>query len=167
MLEIVKRCTLLSVIENKENHKERVGRKLSAQSIVNQGAFHLAQWRRILLPVRETQVQSLGREDPLEKEMAVRSSIPAWEIPWTEEPGGLQSMESDTTQQVNNDNQGGGTDLRLERGCIMSSVWDVCHLSSPLNDPPDLFSSILQMGEQTWEVFMDRVCMITAPISLV
>ena len=47
--------------------------------------------------MQETQVQSLGREDPLEKEMAVRSSIPAWEIPRTEEPGGLQSMESDTT----------------------------------------------------------------------
>ena len=34
----------------------------------------------------------LGQEDPLEEEMATRSSIPAWEIPWTEEPGGLQSM---------------------------------------------------------------------------
>ena len=40
----------------------------------------------------ETQVQSLGREDPLEKEMATHSSILAWRIPWTEEPGGLQSM---------------------------------------------------------------------------
>ena len=37
-------------------------------------------------------VQSLGREDPLEKEMATQSSVLAWEIPWTEEPGGLQSM---------------------------------------------------------------------------
>ena len=43
--------------------------------------------------VQETQVQSLGWEDPLEKEMANHSSIPAWEIPWTEEPGGLQSTE--------------------------------------------------------------------------
>ena len=39
--------------------------------------------------VQETQVQSLGGEDPLEKEMATYSSILAWEIPWTEEPGGL------------------------------------------------------------------------------
>ena len=39
-------------------------------------------------------VQSLGREDPLEKEMATHSSILAWRIPWAEEPGGLQSMES-------------------------------------------------------------------------
>ena len=43
--------------------------------------------------MQEMQVQSLGREDPLEEEMATHSSILAWEIPWTEEPGGLQSME--------------------------------------------------------------------------
>ena len=42
----------------------------------------------------ETQVQLLGREDPPEQEMATHSSILAWEIPWTEEPGGLQSMGS-------------------------------------------------------------------------
>ena len=49
---------------------------------------------------QETQVQSLGLEDPLEKEMATHSSILTWEIPWTEEPSGLQSVgsqESDTT----------------------------------------------------------------------
>ena len=44
------------------------------------------------LPViQETQVQSLGREDPLDKGMATHSSILAWRIPWTEQPGGLQS----------------------------------------------------------------------------
>ena len=46
-------------------------------------------------PIQEMQemcVQSLGGEDPLEKEMAARSSILAWKIPWREEPGGLQSM---------------------------------------------------------------------------
>ena len=42
--------------------------------------------------MRETWVQSLGWEDPLEKEMETHSSILAWKIPWTEEPGGLQSM---------------------------------------------------------------------------
>ena len=49
----------------------------------------------------ETWVQSLGQEDPLEKEMATHSSILAWRIPWTDELGGLQSMghkESDTTE---------------------------------------------------------------------
>ena len=50
--------------------------------------------------MRETQVQSLGWEDPLEKAMATRSSILAYRIPWTEEPGGLQSMES---QRVRHD----------------------------------------------------------------
>ena len=42
--------------------------------------------------MQETSVQSLGWEDPLEEGMATQSSIPAWKIPWTEEPGGLQSM---------------------------------------------------------------------------
>ena len=41
-----------------------------------------------------TRVQSLGQEDPLEKEMATHSSVLSWRIPWTEEPGGLQSMGS-------------------------------------------------------------------------
>ena len=44
--------------------------------------------------MQETWVQSLGWEDPLEKEKATHFSIVAWEIPWTEEPGGLQSMGS-------------------------------------------------------------------------
>ena len=44
--------------------------------------------------VQETQIRSLGREDPLEKEMATHCSILAWKVPWTEEPGGLQSMGS-------------------------------------------------------------------------
>ena len=50
--------------------------------------------------MQETQVQSLGWEDPLEKGMATHSSILAWRIPWTEEPGGLQSMGS---QRVGHD----------------------------------------------------------------
>ena len=49
--------------------------------------------------VQETQVQSLGQENPLEKGLATHSSIPAWRIPWTEEPGGLQSMESQRVRQ--------------------------------------------------------------------
>ena len=50
--------------------------------------------------VWETQVRSLGWDDPLEKEMATHSSILAWRIPWTEEPGRLQSMGS---QRVGHD----------------------------------------------------------------
>ena len=48
--------------------------------------------------MQETWVQSLGREKPLEKEMATHSSFLAWETLWTEEPGGLQSMESKESQ---------------------------------------------------------------------
>ena len=57
-----------------------------------------AQLVKSLPAVGEIQVQSLGREDPLEKEMATHSSILAWEIPWTEEPGELQSLRSQSVR---------------------------------------------------------------------
>ena len=53
----------------------------------------MAQRLKRLPAVQETWVRSLGREDPLEKEMATHSSILAWRISWAEEPGGLQSTE--------------------------------------------------------------------------
>ena len=56
--------------------------------------FLLVLWKRIHLPMQGTQVQSLGGEDTLEKEMATHSSILAWEIPWKEETGGLWSTVS-------------------------------------------------------------------------
>ena len=60
--------------------------------------YGLPRWlsgKVIRLPMQETQkTRSLQLEDPLEKEIATHSSILAWEIPWTEEPGGLQSMGS-------------------------------------------------------------------------
>ena len=62
-----------------------------------QQAFHGALVVKNLLPmqeVQETQVQSLGREDPLQEGMATHSSVLAWRIPWTEESCGLQSMGS-------------------------------------------------------------------------
>ena len=52
----------------------------------------MAQTVKRLPTMRETWVQFLGREDPLEKEMTTHSSTVAWKIPWTEEPGRLQSM---------------------------------------------------------------------------
>ena len=58
------------------------------------GASLVAQSVKNLPAVQETQVQSLDGEDTLEKERATHSSILAWKIPWTEEPGGLQSMGS-------------------------------------------------------------------------
>ena len=60
----------------------------------------VAQSVKNLPAVQETRVQSLGWEDPLEKEMATHSSILSWKISWTEEPGGLQSMAS---QRVRHD----------------------------------------------------------------
>ena len=57
---------------------------------------------RICVPLQETWVPSLGQEDPLEEEMATHSSILAWKIPWTEELGGLQSMESQSQTWLNN-----------------------------------------------------------------
>ena len=51
--------------------------------------YLVVRWYRTCLPVQEIRVSSLDREDPLEKEMATHSSILAWRIPWTEEPGGL------------------------------------------------------------------------------
>ena len=53
-----------------------------------------------LLAMQETQIQCLDPEDPLQKEMATHSSILAWRIPWTEEPGGLQSMGSQSWTQL-------------------------------------------------------------------
>ena len=77
------------------------------------GTFHVrmgvAQRLKGLPLMLETWVRSLGREDPLEKEMATHSRILAWRIPWTEEPGGLQSTGSQrvrhnlvTDQPINN-----------------------------------------------------------------
>ena len=60
----------------------------------------MAQTVKRLSTMRETRVQPLGREDLLKKEMAIHSSTIAWKIPWTEEPGRLQSMGS---QRVGHD----------------------------------------------------------------
>ena len=58
----------------------------------NSGASPVAQKVKLLPAMRETQVRSLGLEDPLEKEMAIHSSTLVWKIPWTEEPDRLQFM---------------------------------------------------------------------------
>ena len=57
---------------------------------------------KTLPALQETRVQSLGWEDPLEKEMATHSSILGWRIPWTEKLGGLQSMESQSWTRFSN-----------------------------------------------------------------
>ena len=70
------------------------------QAIIYRMASLVTQAVKNLPAVQETRVRSLGREDPLEKEMVIHSSIIAWRVPWTEEPGGLQSMRS---QRVGHD----------------------------------------------------------------
>ena len=66
----------------------------SFETLTWRWASLVAQMVKNLPKVQETRVQALAREDPLEKGMATHSSILAWRIPWTEEPGGLQSMGS-------------------------------------------------------------------------
>ena len=75
----------------------RKPRKMGGE-MANSGKFYW--WLKRLPTMKETRVQSLGQEDPLEKEMATHSSILAWKIPWTENPGRLQSMGS---QRVGHD----------------------------------------------------------------
>ena len=84
------------------------GASLIAQSVKNPPAM------------QQTQVQSLGWEDPLEKEMASHSSILAWRIPWIEEPGGLQStglQEWDTTERLNHHRHQGWQQTPSPGGC--------------------------------------------------
>ena len=64
------------------------------------GSLGLPRWYRILLPMQETQVRSMGQEDPMATEMATHSSILAWRIAWTEELGGLPSMGSQSQTQL-------------------------------------------------------------------
>ena len=76
---------------------QRVGHDWATDLIWSEQTYRVsqvAQWYSSHLPMQETWVQLLGQEDPMEKEMTTHSSILAWKIPWTEEPGGLQSMGS-------------------------------------------------------------------------
>ena len=82
----------------REGQEEGIQREFGMDMCVL--ASQVAQIVKNLSAMWETQVQSLGQEDPLEKGMATHSSILAWRIPWTEEPGGLQSKGS---QRVGHD----------------------------------------------------------------
>ena len=70
-------------------------------SLLFHRASLMAQMIKNLPAIRETWVWSLGWDDPLEKDMATYSRIPAWEIPWKDEPGGLQSIGSQSQTQLN------------------------------------------------------------------
>jgi len=74
-------------------------REIKQKLIVHQ-VSQVAQTVKNLPEIQETQIQSLGWEYPLEKVMATHSIFIAWRIPWTEEPGGLQSMGSQRVRQL-------------------------------------------------------------------
>ena len=104
--------------------------------------------------MREIWVQSLGWEDPLEKEMAIHSSTIAWKIPWTEEPGRLQSMGS---QRVGHD---WATSLSLSKGFMPRGTFQCaghCGESllthAPTGDPLTLAGSFCSVS-----------CRLTAPL---
>ena len=78
------------------------------------------------LPVQETWVQSLDWKDPLEKEMATHSSILAWKIPWTEEPGRLQSMGLQSRTQLSKSTTTTATCWWFSRG--MTTSWTYCEM---------------------------------------
>ena len=108
----------------------RGGRTENSKLLITLGLPRWCQWKRARLPVqkmRETWIQSLGWKDPLEVGMATHSSILAWRIPWTEEPGGLQSTGS----------QRGGHNTAEQTHIIMawSSGWP-----APIQKPPKVTS---------------------------
>ena len=71
--------------------------------------------------IRDTGLISLGQEDPLEMEMSTHSSILAWRIPWTEEPGGLQSMGSERFRHDS-------SDLACAHTCTYVSVYNLLYM---------------------------------------
>ena len=105
------------------------------------GASLVVQRIKRLPAMRETWVQSLGWEDPLEKDMATHSSILAWRIPWTEEPDGLQSMES----------QRDGHDWATSHTHGMINIWGITKLFPKVAAQCHILTSnILHMLPHLW-----------------
>ena len=114
---------------------------------MSQGFSQVAQWSRICLPMKEMRVRSLGWGDPLNEEMATHSSVLAWEVPWTEEPGGLQSMGS----------QRAGYDLATAHACTMcQTVWEALRYLLPTLSLQPLGSILISSftGEETGLSFL-------------
>ena len=110
--------------------------------------FPVAQMVKNLPALWETQVQSLGQEDPLEKGMATHSNILAWRIPWTEEPGGLQSMGSQRVGKygATNTNQ----HLHVCPKLYRSDLFFLITLPFPSRVP--CFISVLPHGKSAWNI---------------
>ena len=112
----------------------------------------MTQWQTVLLSMQQTWVPSLGWEDPLEEGMATHRSISAWSIPWTEEPGGLLSLQS---QRVRQDQALGGGSTAA--GTQHRHETQVINAATP---PPQSSSCLHQSGylcmESTWR---ERCCL--------
>ena len=92
-----------TIREEKEIKGIQIGKEVKLSLFADNMILYMVQKLKCPPAMWETWVRSLGREDPLEKEMATHSIILAWRSPWTEELGGLQSMgrkESDTTERI-------------------------------------------------------------------
>ena len=97
----VKVVDFIGSTEGETEHQNGLCKTIcKAINIRNEWASLVAQWVKHLPVMQEIWVQYLGQEDPLEKEMATHSSILAWEIPWTEEHGGLQPLESQESDRT-------------------------------------------------------------------
>ena len=102
--------------------------------------------------MQETQVQSLGQEDPLEKEMANHSSILAWKIPWMEEPGRLQSLGS---QRVGHDTVTSFSLSSLTPGSFFSALFATSQGQGMLAPDRELLSGLLSSAQSLRRV---RLC---------
>ena len=108
--------------------------------------------------IQETWVPSLGWEDPLEKGMATHSSILAWRIPWTEEPGGLQSMGS---QRVRHDWVTSTTNFTFQQYQNLCSLtpWCIYFCSRCWEPPPGqlptTYGSVFQTALTSWHLHLD------------
>ena len=106
----------------------------------------VAQMVKNLSAVQETQIRSLGQENPLEKEKATHSSILAWEIPWTEKPGRVQSMGS---QRVRHD---WATNIHTSHAATAKSLQSCPTLHDPIDGSPpgSPVPGILQARTLAW-----------------
>ena len=112
----------------------------------------VAQMVKNLSAMWETQVQSVGQEDPLEKEMAPHSSILAWRIPWTEEPGRLQSTGS---QRVGHNWESYFTSsLYNHKGFDLGHTWMVCGFPYFIQFKPEFCNKELMI----WVTMSSRSC---------
>ena len=125
----------------------------------------MAQTVRRLSTMQETWARSLGQEDPLEKKMATHSSILAWRIPWVEEPGGLQSMESDMTERLTHNH----THTAKGFGIVNKAEIDVfLELSCFFDDPADvgnLISGSSAFSKTSLNIWKFTVHVLLKPVS--